>query len=88
MSTSTVSSPAFRINGYDFSNSTYSTWTESLYNIDHLRLYLVEQESFENVMLCLGMFVALISFLIVGRCNEDSFIIDEGERLAEEGEPL
>ncbi|KHJ82058.1 hypothetical protein OESDEN_18251, partial [Oesophagostomum dentatum] len=88
VSTSTVSSPAFRIKGYDFSNGTYSTWTESLYNIDHLRLYLVEQESFEKVMLILGVVIAIISFLIVGRCNEESFIIDEGERLAEEGEPL
>ncbi|VDK52781.1 unnamed protein product [Cylicostephanus goldi] len=93
MSTTKVSSPAFRIEGYDFSNTTYSTWTESVYGIDHLRLYLVEQESFENVMLCLGVIVALISFLVryctvVGRCSEESFIIDEGERLAEEGEPL
>ncbi|EYC28286.1 hypothetical protein Y032_0008g76 [Ancylostoma ceylanicum] len=84
----TVSSPAFRIEGYDFSNGTYSTWTESLYSIDNLRLYLVEQESFEKVMLGLGIVIAIVSFLVVGRCNEESFIIDEGERLAEEGEPL
>ncbi|KAL6731792.1 hypothetical protein Aduo_002621 [Ancylostoma duodenale] len=84
----TVSSPAFRIDGYDFSNGTYSTWTESLYSIDNLRLYLVEQESFEKVMLGLGIVIAIVSFLVVGRCNEESFIIDEGERLAEEGEPL
>ncbi|EPB76848.1 Nicastrin [Ancylostoma ceylanicum] len=74
--------------GYDFSNGTYSTWTESLYSIDNLRLYLVEQESFEKVMLGLGIVIAIVSFLVVGRCNEESFIIDEGERLAEEGEPL
>ncbi|KAK6731736.1 hypothetical protein RB195_007915 [Necator americanus] len=78
MGTYTVSSPAFRIEGYDFSNGTYSTWTESLYNIDNLRLYLVEQESFEKVMLCLGIAIAIFSFLVVGRCSEESFIIDEG----------
>ncbi|KAE9421747.1 hypothetical protein Angca_007261 [Angiostrongylus cantonensis] len=83
-----VNSPAFRIDGYKFSNGTYSTWTESLYNIENLQLYLVEEESFEKVMLCLGVALALISFLVVGRCTENSFIIDEGERLAMEGEPL
>ncbi|WKX91231.1 hypothetical protein Q1695_009790 [Nippostrongylus brasiliensis] len=83
-----VNSPAFRIPNYDFTNHTYSTWSESLYSIDSLRLYLVEQESFERVMLVFGMLFALISFLFVGRCTENSFIIDEGERLAKEGEPL
>ncbi|KAJ1360386.1 hypothetical protein KIN20_019344 [Parelaphostrongylus tenuis] len=83
-----VKSPAFKIDGYKFSNTTYSTWSESLYSFDHLQLYLVEEESFENVMLCLGMVLALMSFLVVGRCTENSFIIDEGERLAMEGEPL
>ncbi|VDM53257.1 unnamed protein product [Angiostrongylus costaricensis] len=63
-----VNSPAFRIDGvvlfHYFSNGTYSTWTESLYNIENLQLYLVEEESFEKVMLCLGVALALISFLV------------------------
>uniref|UniRef100_A0A158P8U2 Nicastrin n=1 Tax=Angiostrongylus cantonensis TaxID=6313 RepID=A0A158P8U2_ANGCA len=64
-----VNSPAFRIDGvvlfHYFSNGTYSTWTESLYNIENLQLYLVEEESFEKVMLCLGVALALISFLVI-----------------------
>uniref|UniRef100_A0A7I4XZ02 Nicastrin n=1 Tax=Haemonchus contortus TaxID=6289 RepID=A0A7I4XZ02_HAECO len=83
-----VNSPAFRIKDYDFTNRTFSTWTESLYSIENLQLYLVERESFEIIMLFLGILLSLISFLIVGRCTDDSFIIDEGERLAKEGEPL
>lgn len=60
--------------GYDFSNGTYSTWTESLYSIDNLRLYLVEQESFEKVMLGLGIVVAIISFLVSCCVNQGSIV--------------
>lgn len=81
-------SPAFLIPDYDFTNGTYSTWTESLYELDDLKLYLVEKKSFELWMLLIGLSIALASFLIVGRCEEKTFIIDEGERAAEQGEPL
>lgn len=54
----------FHFADYDFTNGTYSTWTESLYSIENLRLYLVEQESLEKLMLCLGVLLTLVSFLV------------------------
>ncbi|EYC28283.1 hypothetical protein Y032_0008g75 [Ancylostoma ceylanicum] len=77
-------SPAFQIEGYDFKNNTYSTWTESIYTIENLRLYLVQGESYEYSMLLIGIVFAVVSFLIVGRCNEDTFMIKREESRVEE----
>ncbi|EPB76847.1 Nicastrin [Ancylostoma ceylanicum] len=70
--------------GYDFKNNTYSTWTESIYTIENLRLYLVQGESYEYSMLLIGIVFAVVSFLIVGRCNEDTFMIKREESRVEE----
>ncbi|VDO56780.1 unnamed protein product [Haemonchus placei] len=62
-----VNSPAQSLSDYDFTNRTFSTWTESLYSIENLQLYLVERESFEIIMLFLGILLSLISFLVYSR---------------------
>ncbi|KHJ91074.1 hypothetical protein OESDEN_09069, partial [Oesophagostomum dentatum] len=74
-----VISPAFRIEGYDYSNTTYSTWSESRYDIEPLRLYLLEDESYEKTLFLIGLVFAIVSFLIVGRCTEDSFRVKKRE---------
>ncbi|CAI4227561.1 unnamed protein product [Auanema sp. JU1783] len=81
-------SPAFLIEGYDFKNSTYSTWTESVYELDDLRLFLVQKKSFEMYLFITGCIITFLSIIIAGRCTEDTFIIDEGDLRAEQGEPL
>ncbi|KIH51126.1 Nicastrin [Ancylostoma duodenale] len=69
-------SPAFQIEDYDFKNTTYSTWAESVYKVNNLRLYLVQDESYEYIMLLIG--------IIVGRCNEDTFVNKRDEHVEEE----
>ncbi|PAV69081.1 hypothetical protein WR25_21953 [Diploscapter pachys] len=81
-------SPAFDIPDYDFKNSTYSTWTESVYELDKLRIFVIEQQNLQYWMFGLGLLVSLLSLLIVAPCGESTFIIDEGETEAEQGEPL
>ncbi|KAL6731791.1 hypothetical protein Aduo_002620 [Ancylostoma duodenale] len=77
-------SPAFQIEDYDFKNTTYSTWAESVYKVNNLRLYLVQDESYEYIMLLIGIVFAVVSFLIVGRCNEDTFVNKREEHAEEE----
>ncbi|GMS99676.1 hypothetical protein PENTCL1PPCAC_21851, partial [Pristionchus entomophagus] len=67
----------------------YSTWTESVFTIGHeYQLFLVESRPADWTLLMAGLITTLFAVLIVGRCDESSFIVDEGERAAEEGEPL
>ncbi|CAI5438525.1 unnamed protein product [Caenorhabditis angaria] len=84
-----LQSPAFDIEGYSIKNNrTYSTWTESVYTIDSIKLFIMEDSSFDYIMLILAIFVFILSIFSITRCKEDTFIIDEGEQLAESGEPL
>uniref|UniRef100_A0A1I7T8I8 Nicastrin n=1 Tax=Caenorhabditis tropicalis TaxID=1561998 RepID=A0A1I7T8I8_9PELO len=69
-------------------NIRYSTWMESVYIIESVNLYLMEDSSFESTMILFAVLSALISIFVVGRCSESTFIIDEGEPAAEGGEPL
>ncbi|ETN85682.1 Nicastrin [Necator americanus] len=78
-----VVSPAFQIKGYNFTNNTFSTWTESHYRIENLRLYLVIDTSFEYIMFGIGIAFLIVSFLIVGRCNDDTFMIKAREHSSE-----
>ncbi|CAI2301838.1 unnamed protein product [Caenorhabditis sp. 36 PRJEB53466] len=69
-------------------NEQYSTWMDSVYTVESVNLYLMEDSSFEYTMLIIAIASALISMFAVGRCSEQTFIVDEGEPAAEEGEPL
>ncbi|EGT39717.1 hypothetical protein CAEBREN_05366 [Caenorhabditis brenneri] len=69
-------------------NTRYSTWMESVYMIESVNLYLMEDESFEFTMIFIALASALLSMFAVGRCSESTFIVDEGEPAAEGGEPL
>ncbi|EFP12372.1 CRE-APH-2 protein [Caenorhabditis remanei] len=69
-------------------NTRYSTWMESVYVIESVNLYLMEDTSFEYTMLIIAVLSALLSMFAVGRCSESTFIVDEGEPAAEGGEPL
>lgn len=78
----------------------YSTFTESVFNEFNMKIFLIENKyvflnfyiirfsSIDLYMLCIGAFLILLSFLAVYRCEEKTFIVDEGERAAEMGEPL
>ncbi|PIO60793.1 hypothetical protein TELCIR_17702 [Teladorsagia circumcincta] len=59
-----VTSPAFLIDDYKFSNSTYSTWTKAMYSSANLQLFLIEYESLEDEMLYVGMAFLVLSFLV------------------------
>ncbi|UMM13006.1 hypothetical protein L5515_001497 [Caenorhabditis briggsae] len=69
-------------------NTRYSTWMESVYIIENVNLYLMEDSSFEYTMLIISVISALLSMIAVIRCSEATFIVDEGEPAAEGGEPL
>lgn len=69
-------------------NPRYSTWMESVYSIESVGLYMMENDSFEFTMIIIAIVSALLSIFAVGRCSESTFIIDEGEPAAEGGEPL
>lgn len=69
-------------------NTRYSTWMESVYIIESVNLYLMEDQSFEYTMIIIAVISALLSIFAVGRCSEATFIVDEGEPAAEGGEPL
>ncbi|GMT26995.1 hypothetical protein PFISCL1PPCAC_18292 [Pristionchus fissidentatus] len=91
--TSHALSPAFMIldgrGSLDIAGSNYSTWTEAKFAISHeYSMFLVESRPADWTLLIVGLLTVLISILIVGRCDDSSFIVDEGERAAEEGEPL
>eukprot|EP00080_Pristionchus_pacificus_P009448 PDM69468.1 ears-1 [Pristionchus pacificus] len=69
--------------------SNQSTWVESRMAINPTySLFLVESRPADWTLLWAGLITVLLSILIVGRCDDSSFIVDEGERAAEEGEPL
>ncbi|CAB3410817.1 unnamed protein product [Caenorhabditis bovis] len=76
-------SPAFDIDDYDFSNSTYSTWTESVYSIEDIKLFLIEDNSFDWICLLAAILALIIAIFSIGRCAESTFIFDEGEPMAE-----
>ncbi|XGW21160.1 hypothetical protein V3C99_004256 [Haemonchus contortus] len=79
-------SPAFLIEDYDYSNSTYSTWTEATYNIADLQLFLIQDQSFDYVMIAIGIFFLVLSFMVVCRCTEESIMLDEEDEEEEEEE--
>ncbi|VDO24248.1 unnamed protein product [Heligmosomoides polygyrus] len=74
-----VDSPAFSIDGYNFSSKEYSTWTESVYNSDDLQLFFVEDPLFEYIFLAIGLMLVIASFLVVYRCTEESILVREEE---------
>ncbi|KAK5985350.1 hypothetical protein GCK32_017124 [Trichostrongylus colubriformis] len=72
-------SPAFTIKDYNFTNSTYSTWTEAVYSTADLQLFLIEDKSVEIKLLVFGIFFCILSFMVVIRCEEEFIMTGESE---------
>ncbi|XP_045210180.2 nicastrin-like isoform X2 [Mercenaria mercenaria] len=56
-------SKAFEIDGYDFKSRQFSTWTESVWQIDaiNVRIFLIPSKKFEVATLVVGVLILIIS---------------------------
>jgi hypothetical protein len=57
-------SPAFAIDSYDLSNTTYPAWTESRWTTISLRLFIIPTRTHEVVTLVIGILMLSISFIV------------------------
>ncbi|XP_043290145.1 nicastrin [Venturia canescens] len=76
-------SPAFIINDYDMKSGQYSTWTESVWSLLSVRMFLKPSPATERLSIILGSTVASLSFLIVWFINSRSDMLFEKRRVAE-----
>ncbi|KAJ3651438.1 hypothetical protein Zmor_017482 [Zophobas morio] len=58
-------SPAFIIDGYDWSSGQYSTWTESIWGDIKLRVFLKPSAAHENMTIAVGSMVFILALLLV-----------------------
>ena len=58
-------SPAFVIDSYDLSQTTYPAWTESRWASISLRLFLIPSRTHEIITLIVGVLLLSISFLVL-----------------------
>ncbi|WKX91233.1 hypothetical protein Q1695_009791 [Nippostrongylus brasiliensis] len=78
-------SPAFDIDDYDFASGSYSTWVESTYTFEDMHMYLMADCSVDWILLCIGLVLLIVSFLVVWRCDDDS-MMDTGASSESGGE--
>ena len=57
-------SPAFVINDYDFSQTTYPQWTESRWSTISLRLFVIPTRKHEVVTFVVGFLLFSVSFIV------------------------
>ncbi|XP_046423774.1 nicastrin isoform X2 [Neodiprion pinetum] len=60
-----ATSPAFLIDGYDMKSGYYSTWTESVWQVLSMKMFLKPSVAAERLNVILGSLVAIASFIIV-----------------------
>lgn len=70
-----ASSPAFEIEGYNWSSGEYSTWTESVWQELSLRMYLKPAWEQEVKTLSVGIAVIIVSFIVVYWINEHADVL-------------
>ncbi|CAG9809842.1 unnamed protein product [Chironomus riparius] len=58
-------SPAFEEEGYNFKSNLYSTWTESTWTDLSARIFLRPSIAHESFTFLIGLFIMIISFLLV-----------------------
>ncbi|XP_039275911.1 nicastrin [Nilaparvata lugens] len=58
-------SPAFEIEGYDWTSREYSTWSESVWQEMSLRMFLKPSRQQEMVTLVVGLVTLVLSFIVV-----------------------
>ncbi|CAF0819394.1 unnamed protein product [Adineta ricciae] len=58
-------SPAFIIDGYDLSQTTYPAWTESRWTTTSLRLFIIPTGTHEVVTLIIGILLFSVSFFVL-----------------------
>ncbi|CAF4397146.1 unnamed protein product, partial [Rotaria magnacalcarata] len=57
-------SPAFTIDNYDLSQTTYPVWTESRWSTISLRLFIIPTRKHEIVTLVIGILLLSTSFVV------------------------
>ncbi|XP_046743799.1 nicastrin isoform X2 [Diprion similis] len=62
---SIATSPAFILHGYDMKSGNYSTWTESVWQVLSMRMFLKPSAAAERLSVIIGILVAIASFIIV-----------------------
>ncbi|XP_011297726.1 nicastrin [Fopius arisanus] len=73
-------SPAFIIPKYSMKSGVYSTWTESIWGSLSVRMFLKPSDTVETLSICLGGFVAGLSFIVVWFINSRAHILFQGSR--------
>ncbi|EFA05049.2 nicastrin [Tribolium castaneum] len=68
-------SPAFIIDGYDWSSGQYSTWTESTWGDIKLRIFLKPSAAHENMTIAIGSIVFIFSLIFVYFVKSRSHIL-------------
>ncbi|XP_066599037.1 nicastrin [Prorops nasuta] len=68
-------SPAFIIDGYDMKSGVFSTWTESIWQMLGVRMFLKPSAGTERLSMILGSVVAGLSFIFVWFVNSRADIL-------------
>lgn len=68
-------SPAFEEDDYDFKSNKYSTWTESTWSDLNARIFLRPSVFHESLTFSIGLFVLILSFVIVYFINSKAEIL-------------
>ncbi|XP_071748654.1 LOW QUALITY PROTEIN: nicastrin [Lepeophtheirus salmonis] len=68
-------SPAFIIENYDFKNSTYSAWAESLWKITSARIFLKDSPSLEITHFVIGVIIAVSSYILMWWLNRKATLL-------------
>ncbi|ESO93681.1 hypothetical protein LOTGIDRAFT_104663, partial [Lottia gigantea] len=62
---SKAQSPAFIIDNYDWLSEEYSTWTESVWSVFKVRVFLIPSESQKVLTFCVGFGILLVSLVVL-----------------------
>ncbi|CAL8146502.1 unnamed protein product [Orchesella dallaii] len=73
-------SPAFLLDGYDWSSGKYSTWTESIWQSFTVRIFIKPSLVHEIITLVSGILMLVFSMLVVRKVNEKADIIFQRSR--------
>lgn len=68
-------SPAFLIDGYDFSSAKYSAWTESVWKTISGRIFLKASPTLDKGFFALGVIITILSFAFVFWTERNASVI-------------
>ncbi|KAL2715967.1 nicastrin isoform X1 [Vespula squamosa] len=73
-------SPAFTISDYDMKSGVFSTWTESIWQMLSVRMFLKPSAATEHLSMILGSIVTSTSFILVWFINSKADILFNSRR--------